>query len=164
MKKRSSSSTHKKVVILLFDTTIAKGYMSTAAIGASGALDLLTTNGEHQAIPISAAKAIYFVGDLDQPYLPERKAFLSRPKIEGLWLKLTFRDGDELEGIAANELTDVLDGGVQLTPADLHGNCLRIFIPRPAITHAKVLGVVGASKRATKPSTPPPAQPTLFSE
>jgi hypothetical protein len=151
-------------VVLLFDTTIAKGYMSPAIMGTGDSFDLLTTDGEHQAIPSPAIKAIYFVTDLDQPYLPERKAFLSRPKIEGLWLKLTFRDGDILEGVAPNQLLDVLDGGVQLTPADLHGNCLRIFIPRPAITEAKVLGVVGASKRPSRPSAPPPDQPTLFNE
>ena len=48
--------------------------------------------------------------------------FLSRPKLDGLWVRLRFRDEDVMEGIVANDLLDLLDNGVQFTPPDLHGN------------------------------------------
>jgi hypothetical protein len=107
---------------------------------------------------------VYFVADLHQPYEPERKVFLSRPKLEGLWLKLMFRDRDVMEGISSNELLETLDRGIQFTPPDLHGNCLRMFVPRAALTEVKVLGVVGSAKRPARAAAGIPEQPRLFSE
>jgi hypothetical protein len=39
---------------------------------------------------------------------------------------------------------------VQLTPPDLHGNTLRLFVPRSALLEMKVLGVVGVARRASR--------------
>jgi hypothetical protein len=57
-------------------------------------------------------------------------------------------------------LLSLLDRGVQITPPDLHGNTVRIFIPRSALAEMTVLGVVGIARR--KPPVPP--QPSLFNE
>ena len=50
--------------------------------------------------------------------------------------------------------------GVQITPPDLHGATVRIFIPRTALSEMTVLGVVGIARR--KPVTA--VQPGLFNE
>jgi hypothetical protein len=55
-----------------------------------------------------------------------------------------------MEGIVGNDLLDLLDAGVQITPPDLHGNTLRMFIPRTALTEMKVLGVVGVARRTSR--------------
>jgi hypothetical protein len=163
--KRSSTPTRKKVVVLLLDLTPLKGYVNPADLPGTDTLDLLTPDGEHQAVPADDIKAVYFVDDLNQPYQPERKSFLSRPKLEGLWLRLTFRDRETLEGIVANELLEVLDRGIQMIPPDLHGNCSRVYVPRSALTEVKVLGVVGAAKRLARPAAAvASAQPKLFEE
>ena len=81
---------------------------------------------------------------------PERKTFLSRPKLDGLWVRLRFRDEDAMEGIVANNLLEMLDTGVRLTPPDLHGNVLHMFIPRTALAEMKVLGVVGVARRSAR--------------
>ena len=165
MKTRSSSPTRKKVVVLLLDLTTLKGYVNPADLPGIESLDLLTSEGEHQAVPADEIKAVYFVDDLNEDYRPERKSFLSRPKLEGLWLRLTFRDGDTLEGIVANELLEILDRGIQFTPPNLHGNCSRVYVPRIALTEVKVLGVVGAAKRLARPAAAgSAAQPKLFEE
>lgn len=165
LKSRAPASTHKKVVVLLLDGTSLPGYLNPAGVATAETIDLLTPEGEHQAVKITDVKMAYFVADLNQPFEPARTSFLSRPKIEGLWVKMTFQDGDTLEGIAANELLEVLDRGIQITPPDLHGNCLRIFVPRTSVTEVKVLGVVGTAKRAVRAaSTPLPEQPRLFNE
>jgi hypothetical protein len=164
LKRQAPTSTHKKVVVLLLDGTPQKGYLSAAGLSEAAAIDLLTPEGEHLAIELSGVKAIYFVDDLQRPYEPVRKSFLSRPKLEGLWIKLTFRDRDTIEGISSNELLETVDRGVQFTPPDLHGNCLRMFVPRTALSEARVIGVVGAAKRPLRSATPIPAQPRLFSE
>jgi hypothetical protein len=165
VKTRSSSPTRKKVVVLLLDLTALKGYANPADLPGMDTIDLLTPEGEHQAVPASEIKAVYFVDDLNLAYQPERKSFLSRPKLEGLWLRLTFRDGDTLEGIVVNELLEILDRGIQFVPPDLHGNCSRVYVPRSALTEVKVLGVVGAAKRFARPVAAAAfAQPKLFEE
>ena len=165
MKTRLSTPTRKKVVVLLLDLTPLKGYLNPADLPGTDTIDLLTPEGEHQAVPASEIKAVYFVDDLNLAYQPERKSFLSRPKLEGLWLRLTFRDQDALEGIVVNELLEILDRGIQFVPPDLHGNCSRVYVPRSALTEVKVLGVVGAAKRLSRPAAgAASAQPKLFEE
>lgn len=163
-KNRSASSTHKKVVVLFADRTTVQGYLNPSHLGsaADGSIELLTTEGEHRAVPTGQIHAIYFVRDFAAPYEPERKAFLSRPKLDGLWVRLKFRDNETIEGVVPNDLLALLDSGVQITPPDLNGATLRIFIPRSALAEMTVLGVVGIARR--KPAAPAPAQPKLFSE
>jgi len=167
VKNRASSSTLKKAVVLLLDQTSVKGYVNPATLGRTDSADLLTLDGEHQAIELNDVKSVYFVREFKDPFEPERKTFLSRPKLDGLWVRLRFRDEGTMEGIVSNDLLDLLDSGVQLTPPDLHGNVLRMFIPRTALAEMKVLGVVGVARRAPKAARGIAAaddQPKLFTE
>lgn len=168
MKKHAPASTHKKVVVLLLNRNAAKGYLNPATLGREETIDLLTLDGEHRSIPLQQAKSVYFVREFKDPFEPERKTFLSRPKLDGLWVRLRFRDEDVMEGIVANNLLDLLDTGVQLTPPDLHGNVLHMFIPRSALLEMKVLGVVGAARRSPRATREIravlEAQSKLFSE
>lgn len=154
----------------MLDQTPVKGYVNPKSLGREETIDLLTPNGEHQAITAETVKAIYFVREFEADFELERKTFLSRPKLDGLWVRLRFRDEDVMEGIVSNDLLDMLNSGVQLTPPDLHGNTLRMFVPRSALTEMKVLGVVGVARRVprqpldtrTRPALP--AQSKLFGE
>ena len=152
----------------MLDRTAVKGYLNPATLGRTETIDLLTPEGEHRAIGLDGVKSVYFVREFLEPFEPERKTFLSRPKLDGLWVRLRFRDDDVMEGIVSNDLLDLLDTGVQLTPPDLHGNSLRLFIPRSALEEMKVLGVVGVARRAARESSDAraiaAAQPKLFSE
>jgi len=137
-----------------------RGYLNPAKMGEAEAIDLLTPEGEHRSLAIKDVRSIYFVREFTDNFEPERKVFLSRPKLEGLWVRLKFRDNDCIEGVVPNDLLSLLDRGVQITPPDLHGPTLRIFIPRTALTEMTVLGVVGIARR--KPVAT--VQPGLFSE
>jgi len=160
MKTHAPASTHKKVVVLLLDRTTLRGYLNPARLGDADTLELLTPEGEHRNFPVKDVRSIYFVRDFTGDFEPDRKAFLSRPKLEGLWVRLKFRDNDSIEGIVPNDLLSLLDRGVQITPPDLHGTTVRIFIPRTALSEMTVLGVVGIARR--KPAAP--VQPGLFTE
>jgi hypothetical protein len=168
VKSRAPTSTHKKVVVLLLDRSTVRGYLNPAMLGRTETIDLLTPEGEHRAIALLDVKSVYFVREFLDSFQPERKTFLSRPKLDGLWVRLRFRDDDVMEGIVSNDLLDLLDTGVQLTPPDLHGNSLRMFIPRSALEEMKVLGVVGVARRAARESSDAraiaAAQPKLFGE
>src|ERR1700687_721222 len=164
-KNRDSGTSHKKVVIQIFDGEALRGYVNPARLGLEETIDLLTVDGEHQLVPQRSVKGVYFVRDFGDNFEPERKAFLSRPKLDGLWVRLKFKDNDMLEGVVANNLLSLLDHGVQLTPPDHGGQSPRIFIPRTAITEMTVLGVVGVARRTPRRAAAPGlGQPTLFNE
>jgi hypothetical protein len=168
VKSGSPSSTHKKVVVLLLDGKAVKGYVNAATLGRVETIELLTPEGERRSMALHDVKSVYFVREFLEPFEPERKTFLSRPKLDGLWVRLRFRDDEVIEGIVSNDLLDMLDTGVQLTPPDLHGNSLRLFIPRTALEEMKVLGVVGVARRTGRDASAAraiaAAQPKLFSE
>jgi hypothetical protein len=161
LKTRAPASTHKKVVIVLSNKKPVRGYLSPSRLGQIDPLDLLTPDGEHQEIPLATIRSVYFVREFSDDFEPERKAFLSRPKLDGLWLRLRYLDGDTLEGVVPNDLLSLIDNGLQITPPDLNSATDRIFIPRSALSEVTVLGVVGIARR--KPAAAP-AQPRLFSE
>lgn len=163
MKVRVPASTHKKVVVRFLDRSVQRGYLNPGRLGEAESIDLLTPEGEHRDIDLQGVRSIYFVREFTDDFEPERKTFLSRPKLDGLWVQLKFRDEETIEGVVPNDLLSLLDRGVQITPPDLHGMTLRIFIPRTALTQMTVLGVVGIARR--KPATvPAQPQPGLFSE
>ncbi len=163
MKARAPASTHKKVVVLLSDHGSLRGYLNPTSLGTLPHVDLLTIDGEHESITLDRIRGIYFVKDFSDGFEPERKAFLSRPKLDGLWVRLRYTDGDVIEGVVPNDLLTLLDRGVQITPPDLNSPTVRIFVPRTALVEMTVLGVVGIARR--KPVLPvPPGQSKLFTE
>ena len=165
MKNRAPASTHKKVVVVLLDKTALRGYLSPTRLGQADPIDVLTPDGEHEQIPLAKIRSIYFVREFSDDFEPERKAFLSRPKLDGLWVRLRFTDNDTLEGVVPNDLLSLLDSGLQITPPDLNSTSDRIFVPRGALSEVTVLGVVGIARR--KPAAAAAAaanQPRLFTE
>jgi len=163
LKPRAQATTHKKVVIELLSRQTFRGYLNPSRLASSEVLELLTPDGERQEIALSKVRAIYFVRDLKEDFEPERKSFLSRPKLDGLWVKLRFQDGQILEGVIPNDLLTFLDNGLHLTTPDFNSNTDRIYVPRSAIAELTVLGVVGIARR--KPAAAVAAvQPRLFNE
>ena len=147
---------------MLADKKPVRGYLNPARLGQADPIDLLTQDGEHLEFPLGKIRSIYFVRDFSGEFEPERKAFLSRPKLDGLWVRLRYNDGDTLEGVVPNDLLSLLDNGLQITPPDLNSATDRIFIPRAALSEVTVLGVVGIARR--KPAAAAAAQPRLFNE
>jgi hypothetical protein len=147
---------------VLADKKPIRGYLNPSRLGQTDPVDLLTLEGEHQELLLARIRSIYFVREFSDDFEPERKAFLSRPKLDGLWVRLRYTDGDAIEGVVANDLLALLDNGLQITPPDLNSATDRIFVPRAALTEVTVLGVVGIARR--KPAAPSAAQPRLFNE
>lgn len=161
MKARQAASTHKKVVVELLDKKLMRGYVNPGGLPGADSIDLLTQEGEHAEIEISEVRAVYFVRDLADDIEMERKSFLSRPKLDGLWVRMRFLDGDALEGVIPNDLLAFLDNGLQITPPDFNSNTDRIYVPRSALAELTVLGVVGIARRKPAAAT---EQPRLFTE
>ena len=62
-----------------------------------------------------------------------RKTFTTRPRTEGLWVRLRFKDNDVMEGMMANDLTQVSPDGFLINPPDTRSNTQRIYVPRSAL-------------------------------
>jgi len=164
LKIRTPASTHKKVVVVLADKKPLRGYLNPVRLGQTAPIDLLTPEGEHLEIALERVRSIYFVREFSDEFEPERKAFLSRPKLDGLWVRLRYNDGETLEGVVPNDLLGMLDNGVQITPPDLNSATDRIFVPRAALTELTVLGVVGIARRKPAAAAAAASQPRLFNE
>jgi hypothetical protein len=162
LKNKSPASTHKKVIIELLEKKLLRGYLNPMRLVQAETIDVLTPEGAHEEVPLEKVRAIYFVRDLREDIEMQRKSFLSRPKLDGLWVKLRFRDGESLEGVIPNDLLGLQENGLQMTPPDFHSNTDWIFVPQTALTEFTVLGVVGVARR--KPAAAADGQPRLFKD
>jgi hypothetical protein len=160
-----TGSTTKKVMIARFSREPVAGFVNPQSYLRETGVELITPSGSVGTITYSEVKAVCFVRDFQEgDPLGERRAFHVRPKINGLWVRLQFRDGDALEGMMLNSLLQVEPQGISVIPPDLTGNSQRVFVPRLALRDAQVLGVIGSPLRKLprESKKPPKEQISLF--
>jgi len=156
-------STHKKVIVRKHDRDSVNGYVAPADFVVDGKLELLNTAGNVVAIDLRDIKSVFFVRDFSDSDLLARKTFTTRPRTEGLWVRLKFKDSEIVEGILPSDLTQNPAEGFLVTPPDLRSNTQRIFVPRSALASITVLAVIGAARRRRK-GPPDVRQVTLFEQ
>jgi hypothetical protein len=186
------ASAHKKVIVRRFLGDTVPGYLPLARFvrtRTSGrpddrAVDLLDLSGRIHTIALDEIKHICYVREfnLTDPANPERitrRTFIARPRTEGLWLRLTFRnppgltpsptaEPEQFEGLAPLDLSFaddlVQDAGLFLIPPDIRSNTQRIYVPRPAITELQLLAVITtpSRKKAAPGSSAASLQEELF--
>jgi hypothetical protein len=91
------------------------------------------------------SSSLFSGNDTVNPERLLRRRFTSRPRVAGLWLRITLSDGDELEGVAANDRSLVDGAGLLLTPPDTRSNTQRVFVPRSSIHELTVLSVISSA-------------------
>ncbi len=143
-------STHKKVVVRKMDRDTLNGFVSPANFIQDGKLELLNTSGNVVGIELRDIKVVYFVREFGDSEAFTRKTFTSRPRTEGLWVRLRFKDNEVLEGMMPNDLSLTSGDGFLINPPDLRSNTQRIFVPRSALDSLTVLAVIGAGRRQRK--------------
>jgi hypothetical protein len=158
-----AGSTSKKVRISRFDREPLLGYVNSLTYLRPGGVELLTPDGNYSVVPYDEVKAVQFVKDFEPPDpASERKVFSTRPKMDGLWVRVKFRDGEVMDGILANNLLLMESQGFTVVPPDPYSNNQRLFLPRAALIELQVLGVVGSPLRRRKPKPVPKEQIGLF--
>jgi hypothetical protein len=157
-------STHKKVVVRKTDRDSINGYVAPANFVHEGKLELLNTAGNVVAIDLRDIKGVYFVREFGDSDAFSRKTFTSRPRTEGLWVRLKFKDNEVLEGMMPNDLSLSTAEGFLINPPDLRSNTQRIFVPRSALESLTVLAVIGATRRQRKNLAADQRQVQLFGE
>lgn len=162
-------SARKPVIVRKFSREWYAGYAGAAFVQDSAALEVLDLTGKVLTIGWEAVKWVCYVRDLSSSSdmaNPERllqKKFTVRPRAAGLWLRMTLNDGDELEGIAANDRSLVAGPGLLVTPPDTRSNTQRIYVPRQAIQTLEVVSLIGAAGRKRRAEEgAAEGQPELF--
>ncbi|HEY0307231.1 MAG TPA: hypothetical protein VGB94_03665 [Acidobacteriaceae bacterium] len=167
------ASSRKKVILRRINgtssATIVPGYLPQSGFvtgsGSAAVLELLDLDGHVLPIPLREVRMVSFVRDFNpsdriNPERLLRKTFLARPRAEGLQLRITFHDGDVLEGLAANDISlldsAADDAGLQMAPPDTRSNTQRIYIPRTSIAELVVVATIGQAR----PKQAPAAKPT----
>lgn len=167
---KAMGSVRKPVIVRKFSRDWCAGYAPAAFAPNQGELEILDLGGKVLRIGWDLVKWVCYVRDLpssaSDQLNPERllhKRFTIRPRTAGLWLRMTLTDGEELEGLAANDRSLVEGAGLMLTPPDTRSNTQRIYLPRQAIQTLEVVSLIGALGRH-RTATPgkPSDQPQLF--
>jgi len=145
-----AASTNKKVLVARFERAPIEGFLQLSDGSEETSLELLTTEGTVQLIPLAEVRLVSFVRDFQgKETWRDHTTFLSRPKTNGLWLRLRFRDGESIEGLMPNDLLQI-NGGFTIVPPDPTYQNQRIFLPRQALQAVQVLGVIGSPLRRKK--------------
>jgi hypothetical protein len=161
------ASQRKPVIVRKFSRDWLAGYAPPTFASNAADLEILDQAGKLLRMEWDAVKWVCYVRDFPSSAAdrenPERllqRRFAVRPRTAGLWLRMTLQDGEQLEGLAANDRTLIEGAGLLLTPPDMRSNTQRMFVPRTAIQTLEVLSLIGANKR--RPAGEP--QPELFGE
>jgi hypothetical protein len=161
------ASQRKPVIVRKFSRDWMAGYAAGTFARDLPSLEILDQMGKVVSIGWDAVKWVCFVRDFPtaEQANPERllqKRFKARPRASGLWLRMTLTDGDELEGLAANDRSLIDGAGILLTPPDTRSNTQRIYVPCGSVETLEVISLIGPGrgKRGSAPGTV--AQPELF--
>jgi hypothetical protein len=168
------ASSRKKAIFRKLSRDWLAGYLPPGDFIHAGSIEMLDLEGKVVALAAEDLKWICYVrdfnsGDLNNPERLARRTFAGRPRGEGLFVRVRLKDGDLVEGLAANDVSLVASDGVFLTPPDLRSNTQRIWIPRSAVDDLDVVAVIGKKPRAaaqqqplTGPATDEGVQKELF--
>jgi hypothetical protein len=167
------SSAHKKVIVRRFTGETLPGYLPLTGFVRNRAIDLLDLSGRIVPLLLNDIKHVAYVRDFNlsdttNPERLTRRTFLAKPRSEGLWIRMTFRSGDLLEGLAPIDITltdDLInDTGLHLIPPDTRSNTQRLFVPRTSLTEIQLIAVITTpSRRKPLPaSSVPSLQEDLF--
>jgi hypothetical protein len=143
----SESQTRRKVVIRYVDGSLLRAYLSPedeAALhtDAMEPLVVQVEGGHSREVQPSQIKAIFFVKSFEgSPNYSEFKVFTDRPNGRGVWMRVHFRDGEVMEGVAPNSLATYFNPVFYMTPPDPASNNQSVLVSKRSLKEMQVLGL-----------------------
>ena len=151
------------MLVTRFDREPLAGFVNPQSYLQAEGLELLSQGGAVSVVPYLDIKLVCFVRDFQQGEpRKELRLFTTRPKMEGLWVRMRFRDGDVMDGMLSNNLLQMDSYGLSVVPPDPGFQNQRIFVPKAALSTVQVLGVVGSPLRIRKPKPAAKEQLEMF--
>jgi hypothetical protein len=165
---KAMTSLRKPVIVRKFSRDWCAGYAGAGFGQDAAELEILDLSGKVLRIGWDQVKWVcavrdFLAGEQANPERLQHKRFATRPRTPGLWLRMTLTDGEELEGLAANDRSLVEGAGLLLTPPDTRSNTQWIYVPRQAIQSLEVVSRIGAAgRKQTETADRATKQPELF--
>ncbi len=151
------------MLVTRFDREPLAGFVNPQSYLQAEGLELLSQGGAVSVVPYGDIKLVCFVRDFQQGEpRKELRLFTTRPKMEGLWVRMRFRDGDVMDGMLSNNLLQLDSYGLSVVPPDPGFQNQRVFVPKSALSTVQVLGVVGSPLRMRKPKPAAKEQLEMF--
>ena len=147
-----TTGTAKKAMVYRFDRAPLPGFVDSGNPFQGHEIQLLNPEGAVRMIQLQHVKALCFVRDwLDGPAWT-RLQYSVRPRQQGLWVRLQFRDGDSLEATMQNNLAVLDPLAILISPPDAAPGVQRVLVPKAALDAFEVLGVIGSPLKKKLPS------------
>ena len=142
-------------VVIQFGTETIKGYLesadcntiedllSNAPLGALETFRIRRLNSDVvEEISVKDAKAVFYVNCFDGDSRHKPLNFHTRaPIVQGIWMRLQFRDGEVMEGIVCNSIRYLIDPGFFILPTDPESNNKFVYVAKSWLTDHRVLGM-----------------------
>jgi len=160
-----AGSTTKKVLVRRFDRESLTGFVNPVTYLLPAGVELMKTDGTVAIVPYQEVKTLCFVKDFEAAEAERSQlVFHTRPKMDGLWVRMRFRDGEVMDGILSNNLLQLEPYGFTITPPEPYSNNQKVFCPREALSEIQVLGVVGSPLTRRRRKEVPREQIGLFEQ
>jgi hypothetical protein len=133
----------RKVIARKLDGQTIRGYLETTRdLASTKNITIVSLARKVTRVPKVEMKALFFVRKFSgNKEYNEIKFFRTQPKIDGLWVRVSFYDDELLEGLIVNSSHFLLDDGFYLRPPDPHSNNRLIYVVKAALRDFSVLGV-----------------------
>jgi hypothetical protein len=143
------------MVVIQFGSRTLKGYLeppvwnSTEDLANGAPATLPATlrirhmdSERSEEISTAEIKAIFYVNSHQGNSEHQSLSFHSKaPVAKGIWIRLTFRDGEEMEGLVYNSLSYLVDPGFFIWPTDPESNNKLAYVLKDWLIGHQVLGI-----------------------
>jgi hypothetical protein len=146
------------VVVNLKNASVVRGYYRTSEATISPSVvpgDLPTTmliepedGGEALTLHLEDAKAVFFVRSFAGSPDQQDVRFFDSVSIQPyLWVRMTFGDGEIMEGRVSNNMDLLTENAFRLFPVDELTNNRCLFVPKKSLLNFQIIGLLDEQSR-----------------
>ena len=142
-----SPESSQKVIIRYTDGRVLRGFVplrndATHQDTLPDSVVVKESDGKPVKVVASEIKAVFFVKSFEgnQDYT-EFKVFSSRPSGKGVWVRVLFKDGELIEGVAPNCFETYSQPLFYITPPDPRANNQGVLVSKHYLKEMQVLGL-----------------------
>lgn len=130
-----------KVVVRLRDGRVIGGFSGEERI-MEESIKIISREGKEQSFPSDEIKAVFFVKDFKGDSEYQEVKFLSKkPPNSWLWVRVSFTDGEVIEGKVRNNKDLLFSPGLYVWPSDEQTNNEFVYVVKSAVEDLSILAL-----------------------
>jgi len=150
----------RDMVVIQFGGRIVKGFTNRALWpsendpNANFTSAPLVLQGESslREVPLDGVKAVFFVKTFEGKSHDDLRFHDHLPPVECLWVRVTFEDGEVIEGLIRNNSSYILQQAFFMSPIDPEGNNCLVYVLKAKLKNIEILGLRAAPRSFPNPS------------